>query len=884
MMHPHLLVAAGRFPLLALVATILTLATTAGPAAAENPVPGTPYYTEIPHYIPYPQAGKTWTITNYGPVGIGLDLIDPNFTMRINKVHPGSPAAATGKLKKGQIIETINSKGLADIDPRVVLAEILGEAEATDGKMRFKLRGQPEEVVVQLPVMGAYSDTWPLDCPKSDKIVRRLADVLAKQEKPRWGSVLFLLSTGEEKDLEVVRRWMQDFNGTNHYPWFNGMIGIGVCEYYLRTGDERILPVIKGMTEELKKNHYAGGWSGRGKASFTYMAGGHLNAAGVPCLTFLLLARQCGVEVDEYTLQSALRHMYRYSGHGNVAYGDQMPEGGFRDNGKTAVLALAMAAAAQLTPEPEQSVYAGARDNSAMKSFYASSWFNRAHTGGGIGEMWHANAMQLLREKKPAQWRSFMDERRWHFELSRRPDGSIGIEDCDGYDVSATEHTRSWGTIHALVYTAARKNLRIFGAPPTKWSKKHPLPERPWGTPADDVFQSLEPAEHAPGQQMDLSRERIPTDASAALNRRLRQSDPRETSWQYAHHPEFAFRMGAAKTMVQQNLDDLILRCLKSNDPRVRDVGVGAITGGFKRRAIPADRVTDEMWQLVGEMIQDPDESLWVTLRAMQALQRAPRHHVEPHVDRLVQFLDHDDWWVHTSAIKALTKLAADDDYYQQILPPIARIVQSEFAYQSSAPAKDIVARIKTASPEVKEYALDLFGKAYRQMPETVVAPGGQVTPNQTEVLRGRAYSFLLEIPGNRQLLLDMPKLTSKWQGSREESDKYIYTEQFTANDKVLGTWKVVDKVGTIDAFKFDKKRNTDGWAFKAITFKKKGKTDHPHRLWTGDTLVDLTRNVAVKFKFSEVKVPPKGLGGGPGGDPLNDPLGDESFTLEEDG
>jgi hypothetical protein len=202
--------------------------------------------------------------------------------MQINNVEKGSPAEATGKLKKGQIIESINGQTLKDIDPRVQLANILTEAEATDGLMKFQIK-DVGEVVVKLPVLGRYSDTWPMDCPKSDKIVRNLADLLAKQDKPRWGSVLFLLSTGEEKDLEVVKRWMKDLDGVGAYPWFIGLQGRGVCEYYLRTGDKSVLPVIKKIAEDATKQIYNGGWSGRGKASFTYMGGGHMNAAGVHC-------------------------------------------------------------------------------------------------------------------------------------------------------------------------------------------------------------------------------------------------------------------------------------------------------------------------------------------------------------------------------------------------------------------------------------------------------------------------------------------------------------------------------------------------------------------------------------------------------------------------
>ena len=51
---------------------------------------------------------------------------------------------------------------------------------------------------------------------------------------------------------------------------------------------------------------YNGGWSGRGGIVFGYVQGGHMNAAGVHVATFVLLAKECGVKVDEYTLQQLM--------------------------------------------------------------------------------------------------------------------------------------------------------------------------------------------------------------------------------------------------------------------------------------------------------------------------------------------------------------------------------------------------------------------------------------------------------------------------------------------------------------------------------------------------------------------------------------------------
>ncbi|MCH2065490.1 MAG: DUF6288 domain-containing protein, partial [Roseibacillus sp.] len=388
------------------------------------------FYKE-PHGLFSTRPGETkslQTIKRFGPVGMGIDLLQPAFVMRISSIEEGSPAAETGKLAKGQIIESINGQVLKEIDPRIQLGRILAAAEASDGILKFAIKGDSGPVTVKVPVLGAYSRTWPLNCPKSDKIVRQVADYLSKPDAQKGLAgigMLFLLSTGEAKDLEVVRQWARDVK-PHRYPWYIGYGGIPLAECYLRTGDPRILENIQTAVENAAKSQHNDGWAGRGSALTSYGAG-HLNAAGTHVVTFLMLAKECGAEVPDHLLLRSLRHFYRYAGRGNNPYGDHRPEVGFVDNGKNGKLAFAMAAAAALTPDGENSLYAKARDVCAIQSFYTTSFMLHGHTGGGIGEIWRSAAMGLMREKKPRQYRDFMDNRKWHYDLSRRFDGSFGI-------------------------------------------------------------------------------------------------------------------------------------------------------------------------------------------------------------------------------------------------------------------------------------------------------------------------------------------------------------------------------------------------------------------------------------------------------------------------
>ncbi|MBT8036778.1 MAG: PDZ domain-containing protein [Verrucomicrobiae bacterium] len=762
----------------------------------------TSYYKERPLFNPYPGGGRrfsNWDVKNFGPVGIGISLQKPIWTMVITRVEKGSPAEKTGKLQKGQIIESINGVTLKNKDPRIILGDIITKAEATDGKISLNIKDLGN-VVVQIPVMGSYSSTWPLNCKKSDKIVRNLADLIAKQSTPKWGSVLFLLSTGEDKDLEVVKKWMSNeeliVKSVGKYPWGKGYVGPSLCEYYLRTGDKKVLPLIQQMTEELRVLEYNGGWSGRGGASFGYMQGGQMHAAGVHCLTFLLMARYCGVEVDEGMMQRSLNAFYRFAGHGNVAYGNQPPEGGLRDNGKTGGLAVAMEAAALLTPEGENSVYAKARDNSAMKGFYATNWFHAAHTGGGIGEIWHHSAMNTVRETRPRQYRSYFDTRRWVMELSRRWDGGIGIAGMtDRYDVSTSEHNLAWGTYFALTYTLPRKQLQLFGAPKSKWAKNYALPTRPWGNAADDAFQLNTPIKAKGGITMDeLLSETVPRDSSLPLMKRV-GAKPSEGGdlilLKYLAHPEFAVRSGTMRFVVEQGRTDIVVDLLQSKDPRSRHAAILGIKGMFKGRPLPKDKLTPEMFELVGKIIENRDESWWVLQDAIHALRRADTATIAKHRNRLIEVLDYDCWWMQVAALQTLIQIAFTEEHYKSVLPPLIDTYTSfkDFRAQGD-PIAEMVKKLQTAEAPIQKLAYSCFKKAYNNIPGEITMPGGYVLPHGSRIHKSRYTQLLGALPGGDLFVMTQPKNTLEYLLSSKEEDKYTYSGKFTPNEKLVGVWK----------------------------------------------------------------------------------------------
>jgi hypothetical protein len=737
------------------------------------------YYAKEPQFHMWPDPGAArYKIARFGPVGIGLELRQPNFTMHIVNIEEGSPAAATGQLKNGQIIESVNGHTMKDEDPRVLLGNWITEAEANGGLVKLMVKDDSKaaarEVVVQIPALGAYSPTWPLDCQKSDKIIRQHADALASHidsaDVGLNGSVLFMLSTGEEKDLEVVRRWMKNFAGNykkparDTYPWFAGYTGPGFCEYYLRTGDESVLPVIKDMADSLSRTIYNGGWMGRGGASYGYMGGGHLNAAGLHAATFLLLARECGVEVDEHTLLSSLVHFYRFAGHENVAYGDHLPEGGFTANGKTEGLAFTMQAAANLHPDGEKSIYAKARDITANKAFYNTSWLFHGHTGGGIGEFWKGRSMGLVREKRPEPYRSFMDERRWMVELARTHQGLFGW--VSDWNVSYTDtgiEKQGWGAYIPLIYTLPRKALRLHGAPPTKYSHTHKIPDRPWGNVADEIFLSLEPGEYLPGKRQDVSQERLPTDASKPVLHRL--GDPGVTDeviLMYAHHFEQGIRSIAAGAINNHKRHHLVPQLLKSKDPRARRTALDAINANNKKSdGFPDEQLTPEIIALIGAIIDNPDESWWVMMGAMEAMGRAKPDQIAPHFDRMFAWLDHHDWWLRQAAMRGLTPLATDATHAKPFLTKVGEIIRASNRLGDFDPLDGITAQLQHATPEIREFAIKVLGESYVNFPKQLVEPGGQDLTANIDVLLDKFATDLAQVPGGYDVLYALARTRS---------------------------------------------------------------------------------------------------------------------------
>jgi hypothetical protein len=669
---------------------LLKAGTSPPPASAQ----GEPHPAAAKIYLSRPEPDRDTHFGCIGATGV-MARIYPGVTVKVEKTMPGSPAE--GKFAPGDILTGINGTALAGLNPFVALGDALTAAEATDGRMVFDVTSADGKAVrkatVLVPVLGRYGTSWPLDCPKSKQIVAQAAEFYADPAKFKQGGIpgslacLFLLSTGDDRYLPAVKAYFagfpQDVRGIGQNTWNNGYNGIACGEYYLRTGDATVLPILQYYCDDARDRQKFGCSWGHWDQDINpgYVAGGLKNAAGAQLLTTLLLGKECGVDVDDDTLLGALRLFYRFAGRGTVPYGDHRGEGGLGSNGKDGMIAAAMQIATGASGDV--TIYGEARRALAMSMIDSYPVLVMGHGDEGRGDgIWRSITTASLAEEKPALYREAMDRLTWWHDLSREPGGSIGIA------------TLSWGNGEVgssgpgmgFSYTAPRRTLRITGGPPTRHSKPFTLPARLWGTEADRAFLSID---HNP-KYFEYGPEEPAHVPFYALGgayhqpERALESLPRETLLKNVYHRNFMIRAQAGKALRTVGGFDELERLLCDADPRVRRAALDGLVDynywfGIGRDPIPTDKLTPVMLASITRMLADPEEAWWVVDAALKALKFAPPEDLQARVPLILPWTTHADWWLRESAFEALSGLERDEALYLESLPTLLTMANAEY-------------------------------------------------------------------------------------------------------------------------------------------------------------------------------------------------------------
>lgn len=387
----------------------------------------------------------------------------------VTKVEEDSPA--DGVLAVGDVILGVGGKPFSH-DPRTELGKALTAAESEAGGGNLSLirwrGGKTDNVVLKLPVLGAYSATAPYDCPKSERILqlgckslaRRVADPSYRQNPiTRSLNALALLASDNSEYLPLVRteaEWAANFSADSFQTWYYGYVIMFLSEYVMATDDESVMPGLRRLALEAANGQsVVGSWGHRFANPDGRLGGyGMMNSPGVPLTTALILARRAGIEDSavDLAIERSARLLRFYIGKGAIPYGDHRPWiQTHEDNGKCGMAAVMF----NLLNETK-----GAEFFSRMSVASHGAERDCGHTGNFFNILWSLPGVSLSGPHATGAW--MQEFGGWYFDLARRWDGSFIHQ---GPPQMRNDKYGNWDCSGAylLAYAMPRRNLYLTG-------------------------------------------------------------------------------------------------------------------------------------------------------------------------------------------------------------------------------------------------------------------------------------------------------------------------------------------------------------------------------------------------------------------------------------
>ena len=390
-----------------------------------------------------------WFI-NLGITGARAKILEERpAEFEIAYVFPDTPAS--GVLEVGDRIVGANDKrfltphtfgyGVGKFGyqgPMMDFASALEESQTT-GSLELLIIRNDDLQIVELDVgtrYGAYAETYPTDCTKTDRILDDILPYLAKRQKKdgTWHNrphlntfaALAMLGSGKERYMPYARKAARAFaeqtNDVIDYRgldcWKYGLYGIYLAEYYLATKEEWVLDELREINRWLEQAQMAnGGWGHRPANK----PGG--NGYGSICILTMqakmawALMKRCGIEIDPERFQAA--HDFVVKGTGESGYvwykdgGKQNP--GYADMGRTGAAALAHGLSANTKG------YSAYANRAATCIGTHPDTFSDTHGSPILGMVFTALGAAVDENS----FRDLMNHNRWWFTLAHCPDGTF---------------------------------------------------------------------------------------------------------------------------------------------------------------------------------------------------------------------------------------------------------------------------------------------------------------------------------------------------------------------------------------------------------------------------------------------------------------------------
>jgi len=385
------------------------------------------------------------------------------YQILVTTVADKTPAA--GVLAADDVILGASTGGgavpLFTADARKSLGWAIGAAEANNGILKLKRwrAGATTDVSITLPVMGAYSDTAPYDCPKSAKIMANAAKSLQQKIlKNGWGGsdgsgaigALALLATGNPEYLPMLQTYARSLapkdldlerTGVSAWSCYNSIF---LAEYYMLTKDAEVFHGLSEYVIYAAKHTSMFGTSGHGFSNIPPPGGwaaggthgsiswyGPVNQAGLAAQLTIVLGKKAGVKDPEIepAIARAANFFGYYVNRGSIPYGEHQPYYGEHQlqgqsrtyydhcsNGKDGLAAVMFA---NMGDKPVQTEYFS---RMALAGFKGEAY---GHTGQGFSYLWTALGAAM---SGPQAATEYLKQLRWDRDMKRRCDGSFVYE------------------------------------------------------------------------------------------------------------------------------------------------------------------------------------------------------------------------------------------------------------------------------------------------------------------------------------------------------------------------------------------------------------------------------------------------------------------------
>lgn len=403
--------------------------------------------------------------------------------------HVSSKSIAyDGGLREEDIITAVNGKKFEkatnDINdggkgPREDLGMAMDQALNSQYKtltLTVLRKNQKLDLKLLLSSQEAFAKTYPYYCKRSEATLEELCKKLLEYQKPdgSWrGPVqtstagLALLATGEKKYLKAVKKAAylladKELNTGGLPSWNFIYAGTFLCEYYLATGDYKVLDKVKSISDTLAiKATSENGRHAHGITTEPGYDGKGINIISSQVFLVWALAEKCGIKIHEKQYKATLAHLKKCTeAEGGTGYIG--PYGNGDGSGRTGLFTLGL--------------YIAGEDKNLQKiqGKYLERHTRRmreCHANGLFGMIWGSAALACV---NPKGFRKHMDYWRWYMNMGKTPKGHdlvhyyIGSRRNNGGDGYLGYDLYNHAAM-AMIFSIGRKKLFVHGNTNRNW-------------------------------------------------------------------------------------------------------------------------------------------------------------------------------------------------------------------------------------------------------------------------------------------------------------------------------------------------------------------------------------------------------------------------------